>query len=827
MLNEFELKPLPLSRPSLEENTGGESSSPQRRSMGGWVNPSSREGPGSATTGASTSRAPRRRGDERGLSVTTGGVQLPEFCLGSTDSRPSHAATTAMASMPDQLRLLKDKRGRSQGSQREEERNAALTLRQHRAVVSAGDAPLVQGSPSSMRSNPGNLPSDSIVSRRSSVSHTENGIGIHTPPPNAASVSAWEDIHNSNAHRSEESFGDPRPDPDERRIQPMQQHQDFGALVIDTTKPEEQPRRRPILKVPVSIRKREKPVAVTEAPSQMVVEGTSSNDPRQAASSGHAAEDVQEFGSSPGSERRRRRPAERPVEVGNTTLQYLQWDELQPIREQVNDRWLSDLGKQLSDSSQWSVQFDALNTLRRAAKHSAEAVAPAVRALVAQVIPICESLRSGLAKNALVCLHDLMQNFKRAVDSELETLVPTLLRKAADTSAFISEEAERCLQSMCWSASESRLMGVLLEKLAAQKGSLAKGKVVMCIGMLSERLGSRLASIKEVDKVCAAVASVMSEGSADARTAAKVAAQQVHRALGDDADRIFKRACGEAAAGKVRQAAEKFSGTMTGVQDLKGAHRDGRDEAGSPKPGRKPAKAVSQDTLEAFRALLDSLQVSDWKARVDAIDSVTKFVQTAPAGFWTAGSRALQLTDSLSGRIADSNVKVAVAALNSLSAILGAQPPLLPPAAIQTTVPVLVPAVLQSLASSSPNVRQMCEDVLEVFVRLCPDRAAVVTPFLSVITGSAGRVQCAATERLAHYLPTLLLAKPQAVAKQVLPVGFRLLNSPSTRGEIRTALLKLIRAVEDWNPGAVDEFAAGSGNSEKLRELREKGHLAR
>jgi len=455
-------------------------------------------------------------------------------------------------------------------------------------------------------------------------------------------------------------------------------------------------------------------------------------------------------------------------------------------------------------------------------------VAPAVRTLVAQVIPICESLRSGLSKNALVCLHDLMQNFKRAVDSELETLVPTLLRKAADTSAFISEEAERCILSMCWGASEGRLMGVLLEKLAAQKGSLAKGKVVTCIGILSERLGSRLASQKDVDRVCIAVAGVMSEGSADARTAAKLAAQQVHRALGDDADRIFKRACGESAASRVRQAAEKFSGTMTGVQDLKGAHRDGREEAGSPKPGRKTMKAaVSQDTLEAFRALLDSLQVADWKARVDAIDSVTKFVQSAPAGFWTAGSRALQLTDSLSGRIADSNVKVAVAALHSLSAILGAQPPLLPPPAIQTTVPVLVPAVLQSLASSSPNVRQMCEDVLEVFVRLCPDRAAVVTPFLSVITGSAGRVQCAATERLAHYLPTLLLAKPQAVAKQVLPVGFRLLNSPSTRGEIRTALLKLVRAVEDWNPGAVDEFAAGSGNSEKLRELREKGQLAR
>ena len=60
-----------------------------------------------------------------------------------------------------------------------------------------------------------------------------------------------------------------------------------------------------------------------------------------------------------------------------------------------------------------------------------------------------ESLRSALAKNALITINDLFFFLKRCMDPYLHPLTKVLMRKSADTNEFILQEAESAIASMC------------------------------------------------------------------------------------------------------------------------------------------------------------------------------------------------------------------------------------------------------------------------------------------------------------------------------------------------------------------------------------------
>lgn len=42
-------------------------------------------------------------------------------------------------------------------------------------------------------------------------------------------------------------------------------------------------------------------------------------------------------------------------------------------------------------------------------------------------------------------IDELFENLKRIVEPEIDNVLPTLLKKATDTSVFIAEEAEKAL----------------------------------------------------------------------------------------------------------------------------------------------------------------------------------------------------------------------------------------------------------------------------------------------------------------------------------------------------------------------------------------------
>lgn len=63
-----------------------------------------------------------------------------------------------------------------------------------------------------------------------------------------------------------------------------------------------------------------------------------------------------------------------------------------------------------------------------------------------------------MAKNALITLNEMSEQFRRELDAVLEGAMQKLIRKAIDSNQFISEEVKKVTISLFVNCSESRCM---------------------------------------------------------------------------------------------------------------------------------------------------------------------------------------------------------------------------------------------------------------------------------------------------------------------------------------------------------------------------------
>ena len=94
----------------------------------------------------------------------------------------------------------------------------------------------------------------------------------------------------------------------------------------------------------------------------------------------------------------------------------------------------------LLQSTEWHVRFDALTTLRSLVVHHSSLLPPtALRSLLRDVRSEVDSLRSLLAKNAIITLQDMFEQMPTKVESELPQILPALLKRAGgDEWRFLS-----------------------------------------------------------------------------------------------------------------------------------------------------------------------------------------------------------------------------------------------------------------------------------------------------------------------------------------------------------------------------------------------------
>jgi hypothetical protein len=102
----------------------------------------------------------------------------------------------------------------------------------------------------------------------------------------------------------------------------------------------------------------------------------------------------------------------------------------------------------------WEAQFNASSTVRRALRHhQSEITTSTLNSIMEKLSLASDSLRSQVAKNALLALTDLfsyrpyLQNGQIG-DAEITQSYSKLLKKAADTNQFLSIEASAALSNL-------------------------------------------------------------------------------------------------------------------------------------------------------------------------------------------------------------------------------------------------------------------------------------------------------------------------------------------------------------------------------------------
>ena len=177
---------------------------------------------------------------------------------------------------------------------------------------------------------------------------------------------------------------------------------------------------------------------------------------------------------------------------------------------------------------EWEDQFNVLNTLRRLALFNSEAVTPYLHEFVNFMASAVDNLRSSVSKNALMTYSDFFMGMNKSMDSELDTVVPVLLRKCADTAAFIIVEAENALRAMCKHCTPLKSLTALLAA-ADHKNASVRGKASLWLEKWTEihsgqeGVSNKLDSLKgkHTDRLLAIGAKFVQAGNEEARHSAK------------------------------------------------------------------------------------------------------------------------------------------------------------------------------------------------------------------------------------------------------------------------------------------------------------------
>ena len=129
------------------------------------------------------------------------------------------------------------------------------------------------------------------------------------------------------------------------------------------------------------------------------------------------------------------------------------------------------------------------------------------------------------------------------LDSNIDLVLPALLKKSTDTNHFVSEQAEKALMMVCHACSETKVLNSI--QMADGKGGNFRQKVALSYCFLIERLGQRMRNHKDNHRIVKAVVQMLGEGSAEARNQAKIAISQLKNSLqnGREFDGLMMR-CG-------------------------------------------------------------------------------------------------------------------------------------------------------------------------------------------------------------------------------------------------------------------------------------------
>ncbi|GMF24936.1 unnamed protein product [Phytophthora fragariaefolia] len=510
---------------------------------------------------------------------------------------------------------------------------------------------------------------------------------------------------------------------------------------------------------------------------------------------------------------------------------YLELHEITPL---INPK--QDLGKVLTQlqSDDWETNFDALSTVRRLATHHSGMIdSSKVHAIVVSILKQVPNLRSSVSKNALLALESMCAAFSRTMDSEVENIVPVLLKRCADSNTFVCESAAASLHTVVLKCSTSRVISALGSHVSS-KSSLIRREVARGMHALILSQGESIHASKDMPSIFQLVGRCLEDSNNEVRNIAKQSVLYLHIKQRMTGERI-KRYLPAAAQTKVDSVLSGKTGYAPPVLPMPLSEIEVSSEPpvskdrgmiAAPTRAKKSTKPLSRrtspptssngtrsniDTDELSR-LETNLGSSNWKDRFDALNETTNFIYNNASALVESG-QMLNLFDQLIKRLDDGNAKVNVLALESMNKIVPALG-----AGMEQVLSNLVPAITKNLANSRTSslahsvVQQLCAHA---------DNRSLCQQFAIQARCSNSRVLPVLLDTLAQLTTQSVDDKSNYVlTRHVLPLSLDLLKE--AKSGVREANSRLLRELRRALGSAAVASAASRLSSTQQDKLTEE-----
>ncbi|EQC28319.1 hypothetical protein SDRG_13867 [Saprolegnia diclina VS20] len=453
-------------------------------------------------------------------------------------------------------------------------------------------------------------------------------------------------------------------------------------------------------------------------------------------------------------------------------------------------------------SAEWENQFEGLTDLRRLCVHVPEVVGNAgFPSLLKLVCTHIGNLRSAVAKNGMLAVETLCLYLGKRMDTDLDDVVPLLLKRAADTNVFLSESGAQTLDAVVRGCSAPRVLSAVLPHVASKNHIIRKQVAIMLGKLLSD---GRLDVARDVDRVIMSVCSLVNDSNNEVRDVAKPTLLDLRHLGALDAARL-RKLCPASCVTRVEQVLSNAPAPKDQVAKPLARTRSEKDAT-----KYKPMVVADFDKIPTLNKQLES---SNWKERFEALEEVQALVLKHAPGLCQSG-KVLQVFDGLNKRLDDGNAKVNVFALETLQAIIPALGN-----GLDAVLANLVPILTRSLAANNQKVAQLADGALDL---LCAHVEAklLVQHFVSVTKVGNARVKPGMLLKLDRLTQDAALTTTQsAIHRHVLPLALDLIKESKT--DVRDANHQLLRSLyKALGPSMLDSvYKLPKPHQDKLSQI--------
>eukprot|EP00803_Ostreobium_quekettii_P000181 evm.model.scf_708.2 EVM.evm.TU.scf_708.2 scf_708:36024-41849(+) len=225
------------------------------------------------------------------------------------------------------------------------------------------------------------------------------------------------------------------------------------------------------------------------------------------------------------------------------------------------------------------------------------------------------------------------------------------------------------------------------------------------------------------------------------------------------------------------------------------------------RPGRwQQDEGAANGEAVGLDGALELMVSKDWRQRMTGLRAVAAAVETVPG---ESDAVVIPLMDTITQRLSDGNSKVIVVALETLKTLFSCAAD-----DVSFHMNILVPALSNSLGSTSDKIRACTEEVIDQLVEVV-DHILLIQNFSHCAANGHPKGRVLLLDKLQGIVTNVYPRKPQLVIKHTLPVAFKLMAE--SKADVRAANLKLLVALAELMGDQLFAYAGGMSLPSKMR----------